>query len=277
MLIKETYVQIGQRLKNSRLKKKRTIEKISERTKISIQNLNNIENGNFHLLAGEFYQKSFIKSYCKELRISDKKLLLMLDNPLSKSNEDSKLNENKGEKLKQNRPFLINEKIPTMPLMVLASIGLIAVFLFNFYSGTDQEDNIKMTVIEPKPEQELIKIEENIINQNEETASIKQVRIEDSDNIQNYQTQNNEIHNQQIIAKNDVWIEIKDQNENILISTVLKKDEFFKLPNSRNEVIISASNAGSLFLKDTNNNFTDLGSFGDILNSVQLNSLITNH
>ena len=98
MLIKETYVQIGQRLKNSRLKKKRTIEKISERTKISIQNLNNIENGNFHLLAGEFYQKSFIKSYCKELRISDKKLLLMLDNPLSKSNEDSKLNENKGEK-----------------------------------------------------------------------------------------------------------------------------------------------------------------------------------
>ena len=277
MLIKETYVQIGQRLKNSRLKKKRTIEKISERTKISIQNLNNIENGNFHLLAGEFYQKSFIKSYCKELRISDKKLLLMLDNPLSKSNEDSKLNENKGEKLKQNRPFLINEKIPTMPLMVLASIGLIAVFLFNFYSGTDQEDNIKMAVIEPKPEQELIKIEENIINQNEETASIKQVRIEDSDNIQNYQTQNNEIHNQQIIAKNDVWIEIKDQNENILISTVLKKDEFFKLPNSRNEVIISASNAGSLFLKATNNNFTDLGSFGDILNSVQLNSLITNH
>ena len=121
-----------------------------------------------------------------------------------------------------------------------------------FYSGTDQEDNIKMAVIEPKPEQELIKIEENIINQNEETASIKQVRIEDSDNIQNYQTQNNEIHNQQIIAKNDVWIEIKDQNENILISTVLKKDEFFKLPNSRNEVIISASNAGSLFLKDTN-------------------------
>ena len=277
MLIKETYVQIGQRLKNSRLKKKRTIEKISERTKISIQNLNNIENGNFHLLAGEFYQKSFIKSYCKELRISDKKLLLMLDNPLSKSNEDSKLNENKGEKLKQNRPFLINEKIPTMPLMVLASIGLIAVFLFNFYSGTDQEDNIKMAVIEPKPEQELIKIEENIINQNEETASIKQVRIEDSDNIQNYQTQNNEIHNQQIIAKNDVWIEIKDQNENILISTVLKKDEFFKLPNNRSEVIISASNAGLLVLKDENNNLTDLGSSGDILNSVQLNSLITNH
>ena len=220
MLVKETYVQIGQILKNSRLKKKKTIEKISERTKISIQNLNNIENGNFHLLAGEFYQKSFIKTYCKELRISDKKLLLMLNNPLSKSNEDSKLDEKKGEKLKKIRTSLINEKIPTMPLMVLASIGLIAVFLFNFYSGTDQEDNIKMAVIEPKPEQELIKIEENVIDQTEETASIKQARIEDSDNIQNYQMQNNEIYNQQIIAKNDEWIEIKDKKPNILISTV---------------------------------------------------------
>ena len=84
-----------------------------------------------------------------------------------------------------------------MPLMVLASIGLIAVFLFNFYSGTDQEDNIKMAVIEPKPEQDLIKIEENVIDQTEETASIKQVRIEDSDNVQNYQMQNNEIYSKQ--------------------------------------------------------------------------------
>ena len=81
----------------------------------------------------------------------------------------------------------------------------------------------------------------------------------------------------QIIAKNDVWIEIKDFNENILISTVLKKDEFFKLPNDGSKVIISASNAGSLFLKDGSNNFTDLGSFGEILDSVQLISLITNH
>ena len=59
MLVKETYVQIGQILKNSRVKKKISIEKISAKTKISIQNLNNIENGDFHLLAGKFYERSF--------------------------------------------------------------------------------------------------------------------------------------------------------------------------------------------------------------------------
>ena len=54
MQANETYIQIGQKLKNSRLKKNLTLEKISKKTKISIQNLINIENGELHLLAGEF-------------------------------------------------------------------------------------------------------------------------------------------------------------------------------------------------------------------------------
>ena len=164
-----------------------------------------------------------------------------------------------------------------MPLIVFASLGLITFFLFNFYIDTGQPDTQNIAVIEPKTEEQFPKIEENTIDQIEESATIKQARIDNSDDIQNYQMHNNQKHTNQIVAKNDVWIEIKDFNENILISTVLKKDEFFKLPNNKREIIISASNAGSLFLKDENNNFTDLGSSGDILNSVQLNSLISNH
>ena len=277
MQINETYVQIGQRLKNSRLKKKLTLEKISKKTKISIQKLINIENGELHLLAGEFYQRSFIKSYCAALRISEKKILLLLDNSKYKSYKDSDFDEKKESHLKKTSTPLLAEKIPTMPLIVFASLGLITFFLFNFYIDTGQPDTQDIAVIEPKPEEQFPKIEENTIDQIEESATIKQARIDNSDDIQNYQTHNNQKHTNQIVAKNDVWIEIKDFNENILISTVLKKDEFFKLPNNRREVIISASNAGSLFLKDENNNFTDLGSSGDILNSNQLNRLITNH
>ena len=277
MQINETYVQIGQRLKNSRLKKKLTLEKISKKTKISIQKLINIENGELHLLAGEFYQRSFIKSYCAALRISEKKILLLLDNSKYKSYKDSDFDEKKESHLKKTSTPLLAEKIPTMPLIVFASLGLITFFLFNFYIDTGQPDTQDIAVIEPKPEEQFPKIEENTIDQIEESATIKQVRIDNSDDIQNYQMHNNQKHTNQIVAKNDVWIEIKDFNENILISTVLKKDEFFKLPNNKREIIISASNAGSLFLKDENNNFTDLGSSGDILNSIQLNSLITNH
>ena len=277
MQANETYIEIGQRLKNSREKKNLTIEKISKKTKISIQNLINIENGELHLLAGEFYQRSFIKSYCAALRISEKKILLLLDNSLNKSYKDSDFDEKKESHLKKISAPLIAEKIPTIPLIVFASLGLITFFLFNFYIDTGQPDTLDIAVIEPKPEEQFPKIEENTIDQIEESATIKQARIDNSDDIQNYQMHNNQKHTNQIVAKNDVWIEIKDFNENILISTVLKKDEFFKLPNNKREIIISASNAGSLFLKDVNNNFTDLGSSGDILNSIQLNSLITNH
>ena len=277
MQTNETYIQIGQRLKNSRLKKKLTLEKISKKTKISIQKLINIENGELHLLAGEFYQRSFIKSYCAALRISEKKILLLLDNSKYKSYKDSDFDEKKESHLKKISTPLLTEKIPTIPLIVFASLGLITFFLFNFYIDTGQPDTQDIAVIEPKPEEQFPKIEENTIDQIEESATIKQARIDNSDDIQNYQMHNNQNHTNQIIAKNDVWIEIKDSNENILISTVLKKDEFFKLPNNKREIIISASNAGSLFLKDENNNFTDLGSSGDILNSIQLNSLITNH
>ena len=283
MLENETYFQIGQILKNSRVKKKITIEKISAKTRISIQNLNNIENGDFHLLAGKFYQRSFIKSYCTALRISEKKILLMLDNASHKSDVKNEFNEKNENQIEKTRTSLITEKIPTIPLIIFASLGLIAVSLFSFYQNIEQDKEEKMAVIAPKPDKQLSKIDENIDVQKEEyvtieeSATIKEVRVDNVDDIQNYQIQNNKNNVRQIIAKNDVWIEIKDSNQNILISTVLKKDEFFKLPNNNNEVIISTGNAGAIFLKDENNNSTDLGTSGDILNSVQLNSLITNH
>ena len=283
--MKEVYIEIGQTLKNYRLKRKLTLEKISYKTKISIQNLNNIENGNLHLIAGEFYQRSFIKSYCNALRISESKILLLFDNTLNKSYEKSEFFQEKEVHLEKTRTPVITEKIPTIPLIVFASLGLIAFFLFNFFKDTGQYGE-EIAVIEPKPEQKLSKIEENItdgIKDLKKDIPMKQTNLNrvatnlNFDDIKDYQIQNNKSVIKQIIAKNDVWIEIKDFNENILISTILKKDEFFKLPNDGREVIISASNAGSLFLKDGNNNYTGLGSSGEILDSIQLISLITNH
>ena len=283
--MKEVYIEIGQTLKNYRLKRKLSLEKISNKTKISIQNLINIENGNFHLIGGQFYQRSFIKSYCNALRLSEKKLLLLFDDTLNKSYEKNEFSQEKEDYLEETRTPVITEKIPTIPLIVFASLGLIAFFLFNFFKDTGQYGE-EIAVIEPKPEQKLSKIEENItdgIKDLKKDIPMKQTNLNrvatnlNFDDIKDYQIQNNKSVIKQIIAKNDVWIEIKDFNENILISTVLQKDEFFKLPNDGSEIIISASNAGSLFLKDGNNNFTDLGSFGDILDSVQLISLITNH
>ena len=267
---------VGQILKDYRLKKKITIEKISNKTKISIQNLINIEEGNLHLIGGQFYQRSFIKSYVEALRISEKKILLLLDNVLH--NSDEKVIFKKDLDLEANKRLIITEKIPTVPLMLFASLGLITFFLINLFIDNDKLGG-KLAVIEPKSDIEIVEIKENLadkIKKIKEEIPIKQTNV-NVDDIENYKILEDKIFMKQIIAKEDVWIEIKDLNENILLSAILKKNESYNLPNSKEKIIISASNAGALFIKNGDNKYPELGSHGAILDSVDLNSLITNH
>ena len=178
------------------------------------------------------------------------------------------------------RTPILADKIPTLPLISFGLLGLTIFFLANFIGNSDKSAD-QLVTIEPRNELKLTKVEENIVDEIEKIKKNKETPIKQTnvniDELENFKTQNYSNFLRQIIAKEDVWIEIKDEDENILISTILKKDESFNLPSDREEVIISASNAGALVLKDRNTDHSDLGSFGSVLNSVNLNSLITNH
>ena len=273
--MKEVYAQIGQQLKNTRLKRGLSLEKISNKTKISIQNLEHIENGKGYLIAGEFYQRSFIKSYSKALRIDEKKFLLALDNSLKKESEQEI--DYKKKELAQEKNKITNEKIPTTALVFIASIGLIIIFLFNIVNR-DTELGETLSDIKPKQDLQISKIDEHIENINiSRETNIKKTNI-NIDELENYKIKENNLFLKQIIAKEDVWIEIKDLDENILVSTILMKDESFNIPIRKENIIISTSNAGALFLmNESNKNHIELGSFGTILDSVDLNSLISKH
>ena len=264
------YSQIGHILKSSRKKKGISLEKISNKTKISIQNLYNIEEGDFHLIAGKFYQKSFIKSYAKALRISEKKILQIFD---SGSVFKDVKNENEVDNDRNLKKYIINEKIPTVPLMVFASLGLFLFFIADFIKAPVDEGG-NLAVIAPKTGIEIEKIKENYT---EDVTSIKRSANINLNEIDEYKTDNTATLLNQIIAKDDVWIEIKDINENILLSAILKKNEFFNLPNNKEDIIISTSNAGAIFLKNGNTVLPELGLFGTSIDSVKLDSLITNH
>ena len=281
----EEHIQIGQILKSYRIKKKYTIDKVSDKTKISIQNLENIEEGDLHLIGGKFYQKSFLKLYAKAMRISNKKILSIFDGVRDDISKEDEIGEEKD--LSSNttnigkiRIPILTDKIPTLPLIFFALLGLSIFFLTNFLKNSDEYDS-ELATIELKTELKVVKIEENLFDEIEKIKKDKETPVKQTnvniDDLENFKTQNYANFLRQIIAKEDVWIEIKDKDENILISTILKKDESFNLPSDREEVIISASNAGALVLKDRNTDHSDLGSFGSVLNSVNLNSLITNH
>jgi len=270
----EIHIQIGQILRNKRLKKNITLEKVSEKTKISLQNLKNIEDGRISLLPGEFYQKSFLKTYANTLRISDTQLLSLFYKSLNQPNLIVKNNNENS--LKKNQLTLIKDKIPAMPLIVFASIGLITFFVINLFLTSEKVE--KLADIKPKSNMEYSPIKNNIIDEIKElkkNTPIKQTNLNLDD--ANYNSPGNDVFLKQIIAKEDVWIEIKDLNENILISTVLKKDETLGLPSDSEEIIISTSNAGALYLKSGDISSPTLGSFGDTIDSVNLSSLITKH
>lgn len=277
----EENIKIGQILKTSRVKKKYTIEKISHKTKISIQNIQHLEEGNFHLIGGRFYQKSFLKLYSKALRISDRKILAMFDEETNGIVQEEEDLSSKTTNIGKISIPVITDKIPTMPLIFFASLGLIVFFLASFLIRSDEIGG-ELASIKPKAELKIVKVEENFVDEIEKIKKDKETPIKQTtnvniDDIENFKIQNYSNFLRQIIAKEDVWIEVKDKDENILISTILKKDESFNLPSNSEDIIISASNAGALLLKDRNIDHSDLGAFGSVLDSVNLNSLITNH
>ena len=276
----EEHIKIGQILKTFRQKKKYTLEKISHKTKISIQNIENIEEGNFDLIGGKFYQKSFIRLYAKALRISERKILAIFDGEVNGIDQNEKVLTSKSTDIGKTIGPIIADKIPTKPLIFFASLGLFIFFVANLIQSSDEAGG-QLTKIEPKTELKLTKIEENLFDEIEKIKKDKETVIKKTnvnvDDLENLKTQNYSNFLKQIIAKEDVWIEIKDKDENILISTILRKDESFNLPSNKDDVIISASNAGALILKDKNSGHSNLGVFGSVLDSVNLNSLITNH
>ena len=211
---------------------------------------------------------------------SNEKILAFFDGESNKTEQDEKLLNSKVTDIGKTSIPIIADKIPTMPLIFFASLGLFIFFLANFIQSSGEAEG-QLATIEPKNELKITKIEENLFDEIEKIKKDKETVIKKTnvnvDDLENLNTHSYSNFLKQIIAKEDVWIEIKDKDENILISTVLRKDESFNLPSNKDDVIISASNAGALILKDENSDHSNLGIFGSVLDSVNLNSLITNH
>ena len=113
------------------------------------------------------------------------KILLLLDNVLH--NSDEKVIFKKDLDLEANKRPIITEKIPTVPLMLFASLGLITFFLINFFIDNDKSGG-KLAVIEPKSNIEIVEIKENLadkIKKIKEEIPIKQTNV-NVDDIENY-------------------------------------------------------------------------------------------
>ena len=171
----EIHKQIGLFLKTKRHKKNLTKEKITKKTNISIQNIINIENGRFNLLHGEFYQKSFIKSYCNALKIDDKKLLALLN-----QSKDEIIQNKNVVKEEKHESHAYNKMIPSKPLILFASFFLFLFFVINIFYNSIVKNN-ELANINPKPTLNIEPIKEyNTYQDVQNTDTFKQTNY-DSD------------------------------------------------------------------------------------------------
>lgn len=125
--------EIGQKLRNARIKKGYTIDDLQQITKIQKRYLIAIEEGQFDHLPGDFYVRAFIKQYSDAVGISSDELLeeYKAEIPNSQPSQESAPEETKTRTIKEeSNSFFSNlgNFIPqiVVGIVVLVIIGVIA-------------------------------------------------------------------------------------------------------------------------------------------------------
>ena len=273
--------EIGQILYQKRIKKKYSLEQISEITKISIRNLEFIEQGFFYKLPGKFYEKSFLKIYAEVLKLNTEKLIniykeanQIIDEPTENINKEI-IN------IKKLHNFFSENRLPSIAFLSISLIIFSFIIIFQLFLPDKIKTNFTM-----KKETNSFQVDANTQNQSgnfvKEIENLKKedpikntnLNMDDDDYSSNFQ--NNNVYFKEILATEDVWLEIKDINGTSMIATLLKKNETFSIPNEKG-LTITLSNAGVVKIKNGDILSSEIGSFGTILNSVSLDSLLNKY
>lgn len=148
--------EIGQKLRNARIKKGYTIDDLQQITKIQKRYLIAIEEGQFDHLPGDFYVRAFIKQYSDAVGMSSDDLLeeYKAEIPNSQPTQEAKPEETKTRSIKEeSNSFFSNlgNYIPQIivGIVVLVIIGVIAFGMVhrnqNASSVTIPKDNTTQT------------------------------------------------------------------------------------------------------------------------------------
>ena len=129
-------------LKSIRESKYLTLKDIFERTRISVTNLEAIENGNFHELPPPVFTKSFIKIYAKTLGVDGSSILARYEQYLEAHNTACRDVESKNIP----EPARVHYKVFLWGTLILAIVGLVA---FSLSSNKPDIDILKNTIREP--------------------------------------------------------------------------------------------------------------------------------
>jgi len=275
-------------LKSVRESKDLTLKDIFERTRISVTNLESIENGNFHKLPPPVFTKSFIKIYAKTLGIDGSSTLACYEQYLEAHNTACRDVESKNIP----EPARVHYKVFLWGTFILAIGGLVA---FSLSSNKPDIDILKNTIREPGQKTFNVNPADNsksdvkseaadqtnlAVKPQERDAQLAPVppvqptdKAEDKRNIQNekdtasenIKRERNEIAESYQItmeARELTWLRITaDQNPPYQI--LMKPGE--KIQKSASSFVIDVGNAGGIDIEFQGKSLGNLGERGQVV------------
>ena len=274
MFLEEKPDSNSQELKTKREALGLSLADVFQRTRISVANLQAMENNDFHLLPTSAYSKNFIKTYARTLGIDSEPILVKYEDYLNSRKGAQKL---PPEDVSGSR--LLFAKIAGLRLywgIAAALIVISAVALFISKQYQSSSDILHATVNETAPINQQVKDSPKLpLNEINKQSPVKEQSI--SDKIENNAVKpskekvslpnmqpavNSEEASLLIInAIEDTWIRIKaDQNPSFQV--LLKSGEKFERKATNFEMDIG--NAGGIKIQFKGKNIGNLGKSGQV-------------
>ncbi|PZX07802.1 cytoskeletal protein RodZ [Psychrobacillus insolitus] len=261
--------ELGARLKEARTEKGYSIDDLQEITKIQKRYLAGIEEGNYASMPGAFYVRAFIKQYAEAVGLNGDELLETYKKEIpSPANEDVSQNIPSTPTRRSLGGRSSNKFLEIFPMLVVAliiiAIIIIAWTLFQNLpkNSTDPEvttekvvtveeqpnaeKNNNIQIDEPKEEKVVKEVVEPIVEQ-------KLTFVETEGQTSTYHLTGAENFMLKIVATNNTWLNIKDENNQILTDKAVNAGETFELDTSdstRIRVRLGSTPGNQVFMND---------------------------
>ena len=248
---------VGMILKNARQERKESIEKVAGLLRIRAHYLAALEESEYKVFPGQVYALGFLRNYATYLGLD-------VDDLVKKYREENSF-------LKPAELDMpISEQQPLFPsvkYLFFAAAGIAFIWLswyFLTYKDTQVEEvPFVLTAQEPSLSEEVLdEIEEvpEVVEEKKDSAQKETVTSKQK------ATKKNAV---QIVAREEVWVEI-EQDDTLILSRTLKKGEKYDVPESKEELFLKTGNAGGIDIFVDGQKVKALGPVGRVVRGVSL-------
>ncbi len=258
---------VGQILSNGRSSKNLTISDIAIELKIPKSTIIDLENDNIKNNSDIIFNIGHLRSYSNFLELDTDIIIKKFKDEVSFDNKEEK----------KNITPIIENNFFKLEKFFAASI-ILFIFTSFYFLFVDQNDNeINFALIPDIPESlEPIVEKANTFDNLSQSADIKKNDlINNSSAIASIEFEKNVTTVATLKMLNPTWLQLRDEENNIVLSKLMDKDEEFSYELKLN-YNITAGNAGNILVLIDDEVRGKIGKYGDILDSFVLYKDFTN-